>query len=288
MELKIYLDESGNPNTATFTIAGFYVFSSKNPTEIEIINKNFKNFLINKFELNKLKRKFQNIQKNIKKGKENFPIDAELKWVHLGKEFTKYLFENIPNMNQKHFGITADVNSWKETSNRNSKFDIFYNYLIKVLIFNFLDDHEELIKLLKENNLELNIEIFVDDRSKDIRTVKSLEQYLQAESLESLYRENINFRSVHYQNSFDNWAIQYADYIAGLYNSYGKIMLNSENEKWVYNKEIYINFHTKYICLKCQNHPSKVENVNLICNKKLRDLKYNFNDIYNKEEYISK
>jgi len=47
MELKIYLDESGNTNTATFAIAGFYVFSPKN--SIEIINKSFKNLLINKF-----------------------------------------------------------------------------------------------------------------------------------------------------------------------------------------------------------------------------------------------
>jgi hypothetical protein len=73
-------------------------------------------------------------------------------------------------------------------------------------------------------------------------------------------RENVNFKAVHYQNSFDNWKIQYADYIAGLYNSYGKIMLNVEAERWLYNEEIYKNFHSKYVCLKCQLHSIKKDN----------------------------
>jgi hypothetical protein len=54
---------------------------------------------------------------------------------------------------------------------------------------------------LKKHNITLNIEIYIDDRSKDIRTVKSLEQYLKSELF---MRENVNFKAVHYQNSFDN------------------------------------------------------------------------------------
>jgi hypothetical protein len=78
MNLKIFLDESGNEQTPTFTIAGFYLFISNKKREIEILNRYFKNFLVNQFEILKLQRNFENLQKNIKI-RNNFEKDKELK-----------------------------------------------------------------------------------------------------------------------------------------------------------------------------------------------------------------
>jgi len=54
----------------------------------------------------KKKKKIKKNKKKKKKKKKNFLIDAELKWTHLNKESKKYLFENIPNINQKHVDIS--------------------------------------------------------------------------------------------------------------------------------------------------------------------------------------
>jgi hypothetical protein len=181
-DIFIILDESGNLHKNSTD--RYFVIGGVLTTKPELLNK-----------------KYRKINKNLKI-RRNIPIDVELKASKLNKYDKIDLFKNIQIVNDfKFVGIVVDKSKLQR---KISRVNLFYNYLLKVLMLS-----------LKQNGLITekteNIHLILDQRSIKSGSINSLEDYLNIEFNYHLYIEMHTNFMVNYADSRKSFNIQLAD-----------------------------------------------------------------------------
>lgn len=189
IKIYVYCDESGllhtNANKRYFSIGGYFAF----PDECKII-----------------KTKYARTLKKIKIAR-NFSKSTELKTHLMTNEEKIKLFSAIQSVDSFHgFALILD----KESLNKPiEKENVFYNYLIMIIMDRIiLPAFEEY-----DASIDVEIDLFPDNRNCSVQNLKSLEDYLN-----TFYYMNDRFSfNVQYCNSAHNYNIQIADLIANTF-----------------------------------------------------------------------
>ncbi len=181
----IFLDESGlihkNSSDEYFIIGGFI-------TE----------------DYTKLKKLYKKATLKIKQ-RNNISIENELKALHMNTGDKRFCLEEIQNDNLfKFIGIMVEKSKLKKPV---SEVNIFYNYLIKLLL-DFLID---------KNVIQSGSEVYIaiDKRSIKVSSLNSLEDYLK---IHYEYEKDFDINlKIEYLDSHDNYNIQIADLICNTF-----------------------------------------------------------------------
>ena len=164
-------------------------------------NSSDKYFIIGGFiaeEYTLLKKKYKQSTLKIKQKRE-IPLENELKAIHMKSGDKRFILEEIQKDSKfKFIGIMVEKDKLQKLV---EKVNVFYNYLIKLLI-DFLIDNNEISEFD-----ELNISI--DKRSIKVSSLNSLSDYLE---IYYEYEKKFELKlKVEYLDSHDNYNIQIAD-----------------------------------------------------------------------------
>lgn len=193
MNIYVYLDESGsihkNSNQPYFVVGGYFTFLS---------------------DKNKITSTYKKINKKVKENN-NFPINKELKAIHMHEEDKILFFKNIDNITYFYGVSKVFVKSLMKKEIIES--NIFFNYAVKIL---FQDCILPILQL-KKFKKPITFILSVDNRNVRVGDLKNLENYLKTE----FCLESLNF-SVTYYDSATNYGIELADLIVNTFYNYFK------------------------------------------------------------------
>jgi len=200
VKIYVYLDESGsihtNSKTRYFAVGGYFTFES-----------------------DKIKIKARYKKENLKlKRAKNIELEQEIKSYDMSEEEKIKIFNKIQDIDTFH----GCVKVFDKKAMRKEIVDsnIFFNYAIKVLMFDCV------IPELELQNIDEEIEFIVSIDNRNIRVgeLNNLETYLKTEFCLYNYDFNIN-----YYDSKTNYSIQLADLIVNTFYNFYKDITIVEN-----------------------------------------------------------
>ncbi|MCP4482616.1 MAG: DUF3800 domain-containing protein [bacterium] len=213
-ELSIFLDESGNMHQNSPD--RFFVIGGVITEKLLLLYKKYKKANLH------LKRM------------RNFSLGKELKASHMKRDDKIFLLNEIQKQlpNMRFLAIVVD----KEKLYRKiTRVNLFYNYLIKILLLSLAQ--KNII-----NNHTLKIGLLLDNRSIKVASKNSLEDYINIEFNYHLFVKDHMYFYADYLESSSNFNIQLAD-----------LVCNTIWSKYNYSKsalEVFetIDWHHLYLC----------------------------------------
>lgn len=197
MKIYVYLDESGsihkNSKTKYFAVGGYFTFEE---------------------DKMKIKAIYKKENQKLKKSKK-IDLNTEIKSYDMSEEEKIKIFNKIQDIDTFH----GCVKVFDKEAMRKDIVDsnIFFNYAVKVLIFDCI------IPELNLQNTDESIEfiISIDNRNIRVGELNNLETYLKTEFC--LHDDDF---SIKYYDSKTNYGIQLADLTVNtFYNSYKNIAI---------------------------------------------------------------